>query len=105
MLIVISKALAAALTAIALWGGSVAWDQASTIHNHLHYGYGGCHEVNPSGGGPNYLHEAMIGVGLALVMPKRWKGPAVTIWFGSSALVHAQGALHNQALNPTCVTH
>ena len=98
---VISKSLTAALTAIALWGGSVAWDQASTIHN-LEPG-STCREETPDAGhGQNYLTEGAIGVGLALVLPKNWKGPAVTIWFAGNAWNHVRAANQNQALFPQC---
>ena len=99
MLLVISKSLTAALTAIALWGGSVAWDQASTVHNIN----AGCQEMTPDAGhGQNYLTEGAIGVGLAIVMPKKWKGPAVTIWFAGNAWNHVRAANQNQALYPYC---
>jgi len=88
------NALNSALTAIAIWGATCVWDQTATIHALPPNGH--CIE---SGQGPtSYLHQAEIGVGIALITPKRWRGPALTVWFGSMAAVHAHAALRGQGL-------
>lgn len=94
---VISKATAAALAAMIAWGAASIWDNTSTKHNLA----AGCLENNPNS--PHeYGQEALVGIGLALVLPKKWKGPAVAIWFGTNAGIHANAAVHNQSIRPGC---
>jgi len=85
-----------ALAAFVLWGAAVAWDKTSTVHNLAN----GCVELNPDRA--TFAHEAEIGVALAVLTPRRWKGPAVTVWFGTNALAHANAAAHNQTLFKGC---
>src|ERR1017187_7749142 len=90
IILAISKALAATLTAIALWGAACAWDNTSTQHGIRE---GGCHEANPG-----HLAQEAVGVGLIFAVPKRWRGPTIVVVLGVSAAAHALAANHNQQL-------